>query len=653
MAAVSSGRQGPASSAAPPDPLQRFCADLLATVGPAEAGPGDLFQGLREELVRALQEGARGVAAELRRELSGWGAAIEQLEQLGRSPYLPDAGAVHALRDHLAWAWDRAAHIADALEAVPGSDEPGTISGPVVYEVLSSNPSPLPPPRSGEGEKDSLDSSTRGEAARLGCSRSAPPLRLGEGDGGRGCQPSPQQADETLVTTAACEETAEAPALTRSDEAEACCRRGEDHARRGEFAPAIALYTEALRLDPCRSVTLRKRAQAQLLSGHIEQAVEDFTAALRADSTDLDALTGRGDALAALGTLGGAIEDYTRVLTLDPARVRTRFNRAVAYRLGKQYSLALKELDRVIDACPDYASAYFNRGLVLLAQGQAERAVVDFRRTTELAPHHKKAVEQLREAARVCLDAPPSPAPVAPPASTAPASPAPPSPERREAPPVTPTNRVEVRCPRCGESGSVRWDRLDRLLSCRRCSRWYRVHRSGTLVEVVPTPDGRWMEKRVRDAATRANTLRWFFLRVLPVCGVVLGVVVFWLVRRSASSEPEGPPRELKPRVERFVQAWLVGDVPAMRQLTVTTRERALYSWYRKNGPPRLADGAEDAAKYDDIHIEVSDVKGEENLSQVKVSIRGVAGAAGKVNIRLALLWEERGETWYFVPPLR
>src|SRR5262249_16071053 len=507
MAAASPSRQGPASAAAPPDPLQRFCADLLATVGPASAGPGDLFQGLREELVRALQEGARGVAAELRRELSGWGAAIEQLEQLGRSPYLPDAGAVHALRDHLAWAWDRAAHIADALEAVPGSDEPGTISGPVVYEVLSPptaedepaqmlsiNPTPPPPPRSGEGEKDSSDFPTPPEEGRAGCSRSAPPLRLGEGVGGRGSVPSPQQPDETHVTTA-CEETAEAPALPRSDEAEAWCRRGEDHARRGEFAPAIALYTEALRLDPCRTVTLRKRAQAHLLSGHIEQAVEDFTAALRVDSSDLDALTGRGDALAALGILGRAIEDYTRVLPPYPARVRTRPNRAVAYRLGKQDSPPLKNLDGVMAACPDSASAYFTRGLILLAQGHAERAVVDFRRTPELAPHHKRAVEQLREAARACLNAPPAPAPVAPPASTAPASPATPAHERREAPGATPTNRVEVRCPRCGESGSVRWDRLDRLLSCRRCSRWYCVHRSGTLVEVVPTPDGRWMEK--------------------------------------------------------------------------------------------------------------------------------------------------------------
>src|SRR5262249_1777075 len=492
MAAASQGRQGPASAAAPPDPLQRFCADLLATVGPASAGPGDLFQGLREELVRALQEGARGVAAELRRELSGWGAgerrrdlsgggaAIGQLGQLGRSPSLPDAGAAHAWRDHLAWAWDRAAHIADALEAVPGSDEPGTISGPVAYEVLS------PPTTEDEPALALLQRLSRNPSP-------PPPLRFGEGVGGRGFQPSPQQTDEARVATA-CEETAEAPARPR-DDAEACCRRGEEHARRGEFAPAIALYTEALRLDPSRSVSLRKRAQAHLLSGHIEQAVEDFTAALRADPADLDALTGRGDALAAPGILGGAIEDYTRVLTLDPARVRTRLNRAVAYRLGKQYSLALKELDRVIDACPDYASAYFNRGLVLLAQGHAERAVVDFRRTTELAPHHKRAVEQLREAARACLNAPPAPAPVAPPASTAPASPATPAHERREAPGATPTNRVEVRCPRCGESGSVRWDRLDRLLSCRRCSRWYCVHRSGTLVEVVPTPDGRWMEK--------------------------------------------------------------------------------------------------------------------------------------------------------------
>src|SRR5437588_12184813 len=49
-------------------------------------------------------------------------------------------------------------------------------------QVLSENPSPRPPPRGGEGEQKNL----REPAAQAkGCL--PPPLRSGEGAGGRGC----------------------------------------------------------------------------------------------------------------------------------------------------------------------------------------------------------------------------------------------------------------------------------------------------------------------------------------------------------------------------------------------------------------------------------------------------------------------------------
>src|SRR5262249_51802972 len=112
-------------------------------------------------------------------------------------------------------------------------------------------------------------------------------------------------------------------------------------------------------------------------------------------------------------------------------------------------------------------------------------------------------------------------------------------------------------------------------------------------------------------------------------------------------------PRELKPRVELFVQAWLARDIPRMKQFTAATRERAVYSWFKKNQPPRMPDGSEDGVKDGAIDLEVQPVPGGQKQARVKVHIRGVISAAGKTDVRLALLWEEREDAWDFVPPLR
>jgi hypothetical protein len=222
-------------------------------------------------------------------------------------------------------------------------------------------------------------------------------------------------------------------------------------------------------------------------------------------------------------------------------------------------------------------------------------------------------------------------------------------------PAAAPSNHsIAVRCPRCGETGSVRWDRLDRILSCRGCSRWYRVHRNGTLVEVVSTADGRWKEKTAHDATARGQSLRRWSRRTVPLAALMLVMGAFFLLgRKTTSAPPEELPRELKPRVELFVQAWLARDIPGMKQFTAATHERAVYSWYKKNQPPRRSDGSEDGVKFGAIDVDVKNVPGGDKRARVDIHVREIASASGKNEVRLTLLWEETGDAWYFVPPVR
>ncbi|MBI1916299.1 MAG: hypothetical protein HYS12_16445 [Planctomycetes bacterium] len=376
MAAAPAATSGLTGTVSPPDPLQRFCADLQAAVPPCVGETAVPFRGLREALVRVLGEGARAVAADLRKEMAEWGAAVKHLERLSASPYLPDPEAVQALRVHLERACKQAARIAEALEAAP-------------------------------------------------CTGGGPAVRV--------------------------------PPARRSTQVEP--------------RPAVS---EGGRADPPK-----------------------------------------------------------------------------------------------ITAAP-----------------------------TPALPNHRKTAEQPRQLSRTQDEARTPPA---------------------------------VAVPAEG-----------------------RGHSRDAPVPAVPSKPRRWMEKTAHDAADRGRSLRRWGRRTVPFAALVLVLAAFFLLgQRTPSAPPEELPRELKPRVELFVQAWLGRDIPRMKQLTAATRERAVYSWFKKNQPPRMPDGSEDGGKYGAMDIEVKNVPGGDKMARVEVQVREVTGASGKTDVRLTLLWEERGEAWYFVPPLR
>jgi hypothetical protein len=126
-------------------------------------------------------------------------------------------------------------------------------------------------------------------------------------------------------------------------------------------------------------------------------------------------------------------------------------------------------------------------------------------------------------------------------------------------------------------------------------------------------------------------------LSVAALCSWRLG-------RRPAPAEPPLP-RELEPRIELFARAWLRGDLPRMRQLTVTTQDRVLYAWHRRHLPPAVPDEADAASP----SFRVDTVADRPPYRVVRLHLAGPP-PPGRSSLPLTLTWEVREGAWFFLP---
>jgi tetratricopeptide (TPR) repeat protein/tRNA A-37 threonylcarbamoyl transferase component Bud32 len=107
--------------------------------------------------------------------------------------------------------------------------------------------------------------------------------------------------------------------------------RGVARAGRGDFAGAIADYSQALVLRPGQSRVLNLRGLAYLASDAPRLALGDFDDALRLDASSAEAHSGRGLALARLGDHCAAVVAAEESLRHDPASTRRAVNAARIY----------------------------------------------------------------------------------------------------------------------------------------------------------------------------------------------------------------------------------------------------------------------------------------------------------------------------------
>ncbi|MEE9248228.1 MAG: tetratricopeptide repeat protein [Dehalococcoidia bacterium] len=180
---------------------------------------------------------------------------------------------------------------------------------------------------------------------------------------------------------------------------------------RGEWEEAIALYQQAIALEPSyrgayegraeayhalgrhqeaiggysRAIEIREdshlyteRGHADVETGRHLQADQDYHMALSSGHPSPNAYIVMGDSHRLIGAFKEAIRSYSEAILLDRESWRAYYFRGVCRFKLRQFQQALEDFGRVIALQPHNAGAYFARGAVRWLGGQCADALKDF-----------------------------------------------------------------------------------------------------------------------------------------------------------------------------------------------------------------------------------------------------------------------------------
>lgn len=154
---------------------------------------------------------------------------------------------------------------------------------------------------------------------------------------------------------------------------------------------AIADYSQALGLDPKLATAYYSRGNAKQAKGDLDGAIADYTQALSIDSKLAGVYFQRGNAKAAGNDLDGAIADYNQTLTLDPNQANAYSNRGYVKWVKNDLDGAVSDFTQALAINPKIPGAYFNRGVARQSQGNDEAAILDFNQALDLDPKMARA----------------------------------------------------------------------------------------------------------------------------------------------------------------------------------------------------------------------------------------------------------------------
>lgn len=157
--------------------------------------------------------------------------------------------------------------------------------------------------------------------------------------------------------------------------------------RQGKLEPAIALYSDILRIEPRHFDAIHLLGViADQMKNH-QLAVDLIDRAIAINSSNADAYFNRGNALKELSQFDSAIASYDKALGLNPRYGNAYGNRGIALQRLGRLSEAVTSYDKAIGIAPDNAPAYYNRGLALQELGRFEEAVASYDKAIGLNPN--------------------------------------------------------------------------------------------------------------------------------------------------------------------------------------------------------------------------------------------------------------------------
>ena len=142
-----------------------------------------------------------------------------------------------------------------------------------------------------------------------------------------------------------------------SETVETYFNQGVEQSNLGDLEAAIALWDQAVAIDPTYAPAWHNRGSALGTLGQLEEAIASFDRVLALNDQDIEALNGKGQVLYNLGQWPEAIACWDQVLTLQPNYYQAWYNRGSALELMERPSDAIESYQKAVEIEPSFELA--------------------------------------------------------------------------------------------------------------------------------------------------------------------------------------------------------------------------------------------------------------------------------------------------------
>ena len=190
------------------------------------------------------------------------------------------------------------------------------------------------------------------------------------------------------------------------DDADAYAGRGRTRKwEDGGLDPAIADFTEAIRLKPKDTTFYSIRAYHWSAKGDHDKANADYTEIIRINPKNVPAFIERGKSWSYEKKYDTAIADFNEAIRLDPKKAYSYNLRANTWYFKKDYAKAIADYTQAITLNPKLVYLYNNRGSVYFRTKEYEKAMLDFDQAEKVDRDAARTYVYRAELLATCADA--------------------------------------------------------------------------------------------------------------------------------------------------------------------------------------------------------------------------------------------------------
>jgi tetratricopeptide (TPR) repeat protein len=166
---------------------------------------------------------------------------------------------------------------------------------------------------------------------------------------------------------------------------------GNAHLELKNYERAVAMYREALRLDPELNRAYYNLSLALTQSGRAEEAVGILERLAARDPQNRDLLEALAYAYHAQGQDQKALDSYESILSLAPENTAARYNLAILMGKAGRNAEAIPHLQRLMELDPGDQQALYQLGRLLAVEGRTGESVAALERYVQERPEDAAA----------------------------------------------------------------------------------------------------------------------------------------------------------------------------------------------------------------------------------------------------------------------